>query len=625
MHTGSLCSSNSSRITFTTLPKTRPEKDPNSSWVSGSSAAIDFVRTMKESYDAVVVGAGKWMGLDHRHFAWVFDTDQILYFIGWFGLAAAKAYSQLYPTANLAVLEAAESCGGTWSKNRLYPGLKSNNMIGTYEYPDFPMSESKYGIKPNNHIPGAILHRYLTDFAKHFGFFDRIQFNTSVELVERVGDQGWHLTITSPDGTRVIKTEKLILATGLTSTPNLPSYENAENFGGPLFHAKDFCKEAPKLKGLKKVVVVGGAKSAFDVAYALVQDGAEIDLIIRPNGHGPVWIAPPFVTPLKKRMDQLLNLRWMTWFSPCPWGGEDGYSGIRRLLHGTALGRFVVDSFWKVLGGDVLSANAYDSHPELQKLKPWNSVFWTGSGLSILNYDSSFFDLIKHGRIRVHIDDISRLEPQRVILASGKQLDSEAIICSTGWKKESTIKFAGLGEEKLGLAMPEKEKELLNKDADANVLSLYPRLAAQPKLRFQPKEANPLRYYRFIVPSTMVNTRNLAFAGMISTVSTAMCATIQGHWIAAFLGGKLDRLPTSEEDITGEIMLHSQWGKWRYPCGYGADLPDMVLEGLPYVNMLMKDLGLRTHRKSGLLQELTSPYLPADFSGMVEEWKSIHD
>ncbi|WYZ44122.1 hypothetical protein EsH8_VII_000558 [Colletotrichum jinshuiense] len=555
---------------------------------------------MEESYDAVVVGAG------------------------WFGLAAAKAFAQLNPNANLAVLETAESCGGTWSKNRLYPGLKSNNMIGTYEFPDFPMSEETYGVKPNNHIPGAVLHRYLTDFAHHFGFFNRIQFNTSVDLVERNGEKGWRLSVTSPAGPRTIQTEKLILATGLTSTPNLPSYKNAENFGAPIFHAKDFCKEADQLKNVKNAVVVGGAKSAFDVAYALVLDGAEVDLVIRPNGNGPVWIAPPFVTPFKKRMDQLLNIRWMSWFSPCPWGDEDGYSGVRHLLHGTPVGRFVVDTFWKVLSGDVLAANAYDSHPELQKLKPWHSAFWIGSGLSILNYDSSLFDLVKEGKIRVHIDNIERLEPHKVILASGKEIDSEALICSTGWKKESSIKFAGLGEEKLGLPHSEAEKQVLNQDADSKVLSLYPRLKNQPELNIEPKEADPLRYYRFIVPSTMMDSRNLAFAGMISSVSTSVCATIQGHWIAAFLNGKLDRIPASEQEITDEIMLHTQWGKWRYPCGYGASLPDFVFEGLPYVNMLMKDLGLKTHRKPSSFQELTSPYLPADFRGLVDEWKETH-
>ncbi|RGP61380.1 FAD-containing monooxygenase [Fusarium longipes] len=547
---------------------------------------------MTETYDIVVVGAG------------------------WFGLAAAKAIHQIQPSASLAILESAESCGGTWSKNRLYPGLKSNNMKGTYEYPDFPMDEKTYGVGPNSHIPGATLHRYLTDFAKNFDIYDKVQFHTGVSLVERNENAGWRLTATTPAGNKFINTTRLVLATGLTSQPNMPSYKNAEAFNAPLFHAKDFCKEAPNLK-VKKAIVVGGAKSAFDVAYALVHDGAEVDLIVRPTGNGPVWIAPPFVTPLKKRLDQLLNIRWMTWFSPCPWGEADGYPGVRNFLHGTAFGRFVVNGFWKALSGDVISANGYDSHPELKKLKPWHSAFWIGSGLSILNYDTPLFELVKQGKIRVHIDDIESLESKRAILASGKVLDTDAIICSTGWKKESTIKFA---EDKLGLPYSLDKKRELNQAADAEVLSLYPGLKSQPELNVKPKEGDPLRYYRFIVPSQMVKTRDLAFAGMISTVSTATCATIQGHWIAAFFAGEIHSIPSSDKAITDEIMLHTQWGKWRYPCGYGADLPDLVFEGLPYCNMLMKDMGLETHRKGGRFAELTSPYLPADFRGLVEEW-----
>src|ERR1700712_4985144 len=92
------------------------------------------------------------------------------------------------PNQTLTVLESSETPGGTWSKDRLYPGLKSNNMIGTYEYPDFSMLEAKYGVKPNGHIPGAVLNQYLTDFAHHFGFFDKIQFRTKVESIEPAGD-----------------------------------------------------------------------------------------------------------------------------------------------------------------------------------------------------------------------------------------------------------------------------------------------------------------------------------------------------------------------------------------------------------------------------------------------------
>ncbi|KAK7403429.1 hypothetical protein QQX98_010795 [Neonectria punicea] len=556
---------------------------------------------MNASYDLVVVGAG------------------------WFGLAAAKAYLQLHPDERIAVLESAESCGGTWSKARLYPGLKSNNMVGTYEYPDFPMSEKKYGVPPNNHIPAAVLHQYLTDFAKHFGVFQRISFLAKVDVVEPAVEGGWSLAVTGPEGQRTVHAAKLILATGLTSTPNMPKYRGEDVFGAPLFHAKDFCKEAPNLTDVKHAVVVGGAKSAFDVAYAFVEEGATVDLVIRDNGHGPVWIAPPFVTPFKKRLDKLLHVRWMTWFSPCPWGGEDGYPGIRRLLHGTAVGRYIVDLFWKALSSDVIAANGYDSHPELQKLKPWHSAFWIGSGLSILNYKSSLFDLVKQDKIRVHIGNIDHLEPKKVVMADGTTLDADVVVCSTGWNKEAPVKLQGLGPEGFGLPYNQDEMTTLRKGADDHVLAMFPRLKDQPQLRFSPKTSEPFRLYRFIVPSTMVYKRTLAFAGAVSTVSTSICATLQGHWISAYLDNKLDRLPDSQQGVTDEIMLHTQWGRWRYPYGYGASLPDFVFESLPYADLLLKDLGLKNHRKKGWVAELTTPYSPGDFAGLVEEWKMSHE
>lgn len=532
------------------------------------------------------------------------------------------------------MLESAESCGGTWSEARLYPGLKSNNMVGSYEYPDFPMSEKTYGVKEGSHIPGAVLHRYLTDFAERFGILERTQFHTKVDDVEALRASGpsgpitaWRLTVTGPGGSRrALATARLILATGLTSTPNLPRYAGAETFGRPLFHAKDFCRRAGELEGARRAVVVGGAKSAYDVAYALATGGASVDLVVRPNGHGPVWISPAFVTPLRRRLDTLLNVRCLTWFSPCPWGAEDGFGGVRGFLHGTAIGRRLVDAFWRVLQGDVLGAIRYDSHPELAKLKPWNSAFWIGSGLSILNYDTPLFDLVREGKIRVHVDNIDRIEPGRVVLSSGDVLEADGMVCSTGWKKESSIKFSGLGDVGLGLpqALVESDRIKLNAKADGDVLAMFPRLGDQPQLRFQPKEGDPLRYYRFIVPSTMLESRNLAFAGMVSTVSTATCAAVQAAWISAFLDGKLDRIAQTPEEITQEIMLHTQWGKWRYPCGYGASLPDFVFEGLPYVNMLMRDMNINTRRKKSFLKELIEPYAPPDFAGMLDEWVTSH-
>lgn len=71
-------------------------------------------------------------------------------------------------------------------------------------------------------------------------------------------------------------------------------------------------------------------------------------------------------------------------------------------------------------------------------------------------------------------------------------------------------------------------------------------------------------------------------------------------------------------------MLHTQWGKWRYPTGYGASLPDFVFDALPYMGLLMQDLGLKVNRKNGVIAELTEAYSPRDFVGLVDEWRNAH-
>lgn len=277
------------------------------------------------------------------------------------------------------------------------------------------------------------------------------------------------------------------------------------------------------------------------------------------------------------------------------------------------------------MGNDVLQQNQYDNHPELAKLKPWYSVFWIGSGLSILNYNTSFFDMIRDGKVRVHIANIERLASGQVILENGTTIQTDGMICSTGWKKESTITFKGLDKAGLGLPMGLKEQVHLSAEYDRKVLERFPILENQPVLKSRAKKpAEPLRYYRFMVPSGMVANRNLAYAGMISSVSTAICASTQGLWITAYFDDKLDREAKTQEEITKEIMMHTQWGKWRYPCGYGASLPDFVFEGIPYVDMLLKDIGLNNKRKPSFIKELIQPYCPEDYNGVLAEYKEKH-
>lgn len=485
------------------------------------------------------------------------------------------------------------------------------------------MSSDVYGVQPGEHIPGPVLHRYLTDFAKKFGVYSRTRFNTCVETL-RPSDSGWIVTVTSAEKPDTLKTKKIIIATGLTSQPNFPQYSGAETFDRPYFHAKDFCRNGDTVSSAQNVVIVGGGKSAMDTAYAYATAGAHVDMIIRKNGNGPVWISYPWVLGGKKRLEKLLSVRFLTWFSPCPFGGVDGWQWVRNFLHGTSVGRFLVDKFWASLGGEVIDVNGYASHPELKKLQPWNSAFWIGSGLSIHNYDQDLFQMVKKGQISVHsMTDVQRLTKGTVHLTNGTDLETDVLVCATGWRKDPTIRFLDFGTAGIGLPQSRAEQAKLVSAADKEVLDLYPRLRNQPKLNFTPK-SDPFRLYRFMVPPAYIENRNIAFAGMVSSVSTATAANAQALWISAFFDNKLDHIAATEEEVTHEVMLHTQWGKWRYPTGYGASLPDFVFDALPYIDLLLKDLGLKINRHKGTFAELFHPYGPPDFIGLIDEWRTKH-
>lgn len=362
----------------------------------------------------------------------------------------------------------------------------------------------------------------------------------------------------------------------------------------------------------------------------------------------------------------------MTWFAPCIWSDAGGYAPIRSFLHGTVIGRAIVRGFWSVLGNDVMGLCGFDKHPEMAKLKPWTSAMLTGSSFSILNYETDFFEIIRDGSVKVHIADIDRLSPRRIHLADKGRtvLETDGMLCVTGWNHVPPLKFLPEGIDK-EIGMPSFGKnehhgpglasrtDLFQK-ADVEILSRFPMLAKPPVFNkdYVPllkqdafsstggetlQMPSPMLLYHFIVPPspTFLRAKDLAFAGGHMNFSGATCSYIQGLWISAFFDGKLARDPSdivaesknsslkgtphdwnpTLEKLQYETVLHNRFGKWRYPGDHGVRFPDFVFEAVPYMDMLMRDLGLDVRRKGGWWREVTEAYMPEDYADMDDEWR----
>ncbi|KAH8692316.1 flavin-binding monooxygenase-like protein [Talaromyces proteolyticus] len=551
------------------------------------------------------------------------------------GICSLRANILSNPSASIALLESQSSLGGVWARERIYAGLKSNNVIGNYEFSDFLMDPSKFKVKAGQHIPGEIVNEYLTSYCEHFGLGEYIRLDRNVESVtRRVDSDSWVVKIhnESRSAIETIEARKLIVATGLTSQAYLPTITGQESFSRPLFHIADLKRRESEIvnASAKRTTVLGSAKSAFDAAYLLADAGLPVDMIIRASGHGPSWMAPVRVTPLKKLLEKLLNTRLLTWFSPCIWGDSDGYPFIRRLLHSTWLGRKIVDAFWWILGNDVITLNQFDSHPETAKLKPWVGPLWIGSGLSILNYDHDLLDMVRNGKIKIHVADIERLSEGTIHLSTGDTLPSDGMVCCTGWRARPNIKFLPDGiEDALGL--PTANDPLTGnmiRTADAYITKQLPKLKEQPDfnphfklLNADSEVSHPLRLYRFMIPcsSSLALSRSIAFVGMVTSASTILLTQAQALWASAYLNGTLS-IP-AEEEMQWSTALHTQYCKLRYGVGAnGKRNPDFAFDTLPYVDMLLNDLGLKWKRKESTLKEWLDPYGVEDYRGLVEEY-----
>lgn len=331
--------------------------------------------------------------------------------------------------------------------------------------------------------------------------------------------------------------------------------------------------------------------------------------------------------------------------------------GIRNLLHGTALGRKLVDTFWSILGGDVMALCKFDSHPETAKLKPWLDAMFVGTSFSILNYDTDFFQLVRDGKIRVHVSEITHLSPNKVHLSDGVQLAADVLLANTGWRQVPPLRFLPEGiERELGLphvrdATPTPEdlacQQRLIDEADAQILARFPRLGAPPvwNTAYTPlteqkgidlsrddgavapcTPLTPFALHRFMVPPSarFLRARDVAFVGMVSNFSNALTAHLQGLWVGAYFAGRLapDRDPGAAplDGLRRETVLHNRFGRWRYPVDWGSRAPSFIFDAVPYLDLLLRDLGLKTHRKKGVLAEVFSPYGPEDYRTVNDEW-----
>lgn len=298
------------------------------------------------------------------------------------GLAAAKNLKQ--HGIPFEVLEAEDDVGGNWYYGKPRSSVyRSTHLISSKrmtEYTDFPMPK-EYPDYPGHQQ----VWQYLRAYARAFGLYEQIQFQTSVARVERCAG-GWEVILHNG---AIRRYRGLIIANGHNWDPKYPAYPG--RFDGVIVHSAHY--KTPDLLRERRVLVVGAGNSGCDIAVESAQHAARTFHSVR---RGYYYVPKYF---FGKPADQVgeISLRLRL---PLP---------VRRWLNGWLL---------RLVAG---------SPQDFGLPKPDHKLFETHP---IVNSQMLYY--LGHGDI-IHKPEVRELRGGRVLFIDGSEEQIDVIVYATGF------------------------------------------------------------------------------------------------------------------------------------------------------------------------------------------------
>ncbi|QEW19651.1 4-hydroxyacetophenone monooxygenase [Marinibacterium anthonyi] len=170
----------------------------------------------------------------------------------------------------------------------MYRYLWSNGPKEGLEFADYSFDEH-FGKAIASYPPRAVLFDYIEGRVKKAGVRGWIQFSTVVRDVS-FNETTAKFTVVARNGETDTETrevfDKVIVASGHFSFPNVPYYPGFEAFNGRVLHAHDF-RDAREFEG-KDILILGTSYSAEDIGSQCWKYGAKSITVAHrtaPMGH----------------------------------------------------------------------------------------------------------------------------------------------------------------------------------------------------------------------------------------------------------------------------------------------------------------------------------------------------
>ncbi|HXD28611.1 MAG TPA: NAD(P)/FAD-dependent oxidoreductase, partial [Arthrobacter sp.] len=190
------------------------------------------------------------------------------------GLAQLDAFEQARrrgaEVSEIVCFEKQSDWGGLWNytwrtgldeygdpvHGSMYRYLWSNGPKECLEFADYTFDEH-FGQPIPSFPPREVLYNYITGRAKANNVRRFIQFDTAVRWIsydETAGKFAVTVQARNDGRTRTEEFDKVIVATGHFSTPNMPSFEGFDRFPGRIMHSHDF-RDAQEFAGQRLLVI----------------------------------------------------------------------------------------------------------------------------------------------------------------------------------------------------------------------------------------------------------------------------------------------------------------------------------------------------------------------------------
>ncbi|MBX0326119.1 NAD(P)/FAD-dependent oxidoreductase [Oscillochloris sp. ZM17-4] len=314
------------------------------------------------------------------------------------------------------IIEKSERPGDSWRKR--YKSLCLHDPVWYDHLPYLPFPEHWPIFSPKDKV-GDWLEMYTKVMELNYWGSTEAK---GARYDEEKGE--WEVTVVRKGETVVLRPKQLVLATGMSGRPNIPSFPGMESFKGEQHHSSQHT--GPEAYAGKKCVVIGSNNSAHDICAALWENDADVTMVQRSSTH----IA---------RSDSLMDLALGGLYSEQALA--NGVTTDTADLIFASIPYRIMHEFQIPVYQEMAKRDA-EFYQQLEAAGFWLDWGDDGSGLFMkyLRRGSGYYidvgasQLIIDGEIKLKSRvQVERITERGVVLSDGTELPADLIVYATGY------------------------------------------------------------------------------------------------------------------------------------------------------------------------------------------------